>query len=380
MSIKKRLAALALALAMLAGLSACDQADNNVGTDEGIVTTQTETEETISPEEAKLNQLLENKTTLRFDESGEFRVLVLSDLHIPATGMTEKGMGNIREVVEKEQPDLIILDGDNVVDGSIASEEMFKAALDSVVSYFESQKIYWMHVYGNHDLEMGVNLEQQQAIYESYEHCLSKDPNKEITGVGNYVIPIYGSDDDEVKFAVWGIDSNSTLSGADREALFGSGVSAFAGYDAATYDYIHFDQIEWYRETSELMESQFGQKIPGLMAFHIPLQESYVAWRNRKKLESTGSKLEDVCASPYNSGFFEVLRNYGDIKAVVNGHDHTNDFMVNYAGIKLCYATTVTNTAYGGNKGARVFVINESNPAQVDTYISYLSSYVSSDK
>lgn len=49
MSIKKRLAALALALAMLAGLSACDQADNNVGTDEGIVTTQTETEETISP-------------------------------------------------------------------------------------------------------------------------------------------------------------------------------------------------------------------------------------------------------------------------------------------------------------------------------------------
>ena len=116
------------------------------------------------------------------------------------------------------------------------------------------------------------------------------------------------------------------------------------------------------------------------MAFHIPLQESYVAWRNRKNLESTGSKLEDVCASPYNIGFFEVLRNYGDIKAVVNGHDHTNDFMVNYAGIKLCYATTVTNTAYGGNKGARVFVINESNPAQVDTYISYLSSYVSSDK
>ena len=370
MSIKKRLATLALAFAMLAGLTACDQADDSVDGDSGTVDTQIET---VSPEEEKLNHLLECKATLRFAENGEFRILVLSDLHIPAGGIPEKGMVHVRNIVEKEKPDLIILDGDNIVDNTIATEEAFKTALDSVASYFETRGIYWMHVFGNHDVEMGVSLEQQQAIYESYDHCLSRDPDKEITGVGNYVIPVYGSTGDEVKFAVWGIDSNSYLSAEEKALLFPLNASGFSGYTKTMYDYIHYDQIEWYRNTSELMESQFGQKIPGLMVFHIPLQESYAAWRNHKPMEEwSGSKLEDVCASAYNPGFFDVLRNRGDVKVVVNGHDHSNDFMVKYAGIKLCYASTVSTTTYGGPTGARVLVINESNPSNVDTYISYL--------
>ena len=86
MSIKKRLATLALAFAMLAGLTACDQADDSVDGDSGTVDTQIET---VSPEEEKLNHLLECKATLRFAENGEFRILVLSDLHIPAGGIPD---------------------------------------------------------------------------------------------------------------------------------------------------------------------------------------------------------------------------------------------------------------------------------------------------
>ena len=52
MNIKKRLATLALALAMLAGLTACDQGGNFVDGDDGTVDSQIET---VSPEKEKLN-------------------------------------------------------------------------------------------------------------------------------------------------------------------------------------------------------------------------------------------------------------------------------------------------------------------------------------
>ena len=410
LKLKNRVVTVLLALAMVAGMAACNSSEPPAVTDgettvQSTVTdggetdpatesnTETDTEgdteavtdgapeapeadpeeghPQITPEEERIDELLECKTTLRFDENGQFRILVLSDLHIPSGGIPTQGMAYIRQVVEKEQPDLIILDGDNVV-ASLATDKIFMRVLKPLATYFESQGIYWMHVFGNHDCESDVTLEEQQAVYESFDYCLSKDPDPEISGVGNYVLPIYGSDTDEVKFAVWGIDSNNYLSEEDQAAMFPSGASSFEGYSGTNYDYIHYDQIEWYREASMLMESQLGRKIPGLMAFHIPLQESYTAWENRESLEWTGNKQESVCASAYNSGLFEVLRQRGDIKAVVNGHDHVNDYMVDYAGIKLCYASTVTTTTYGGPIGARVFVLNEENPADMDTYVSYL--------
>jgi hypothetical protein len=231
-----------------------------------------------------------------------------------------------------------------------------------------------MHVYGNHDCEVGVSLDTQQAIYESFDYCLSKDVDKSITGVGNYVVPIYGSASDDVKFAVWGIDSGNYISAAESAAMYPMGMSTFKGYSGTQYDYIHYDQIKWYEDVSMLLETcNNGELVPGLMAFHIPLQESYSAWLNRRVIKDwTGDKVEDICASAFNSGLFSVLLYRNDVKAVVFGHDHSNDFMVNYNGIRLCYAASLSTTAYGGGNGARVFVIKESDPADVQTYISYL--------
>ncbi len=379
MKFRTKLTASLLALAMLAGMVACNKTDTD---DKGAETTAQETtaqteadtlrQDTESDGEARLNELFANKTKLRFDENGEFRVLILSDLHIPESGMPDEVLGYVKQIVEKEKPALVILNGDNVVDSDIIKDRQFRKALEKPIQYLESQGIYWMHVFGNHDSEMKLSMENQQAVYESFDYCLSKDTDKELTGVGNYVVPVYGSASDEVKFAVWGIDSNSYLSEEEKKELFPSGVTGFKGFNNTAYDYIHFDQIEWYREVSELMESELGHKIPGLMAFHIPLQESYTAWMNREGLEWTGQKNEMVCSSAYNPGLFEVLRQRGDIKAVSYGHDHINDYMVNYAGIKLCYASTVTTTTYGGPVGARMFIINESNPEAVETYVSYL--------
>lgn len=342
--------------------------------------TQPGESETQAPEDdmtemdARLNELLRNKTQLRFDENGQFKIMILADLHIPSGGLSRSIMNNVKTMVEREDPDFVILTGDNVV-ADIWTEKIFKRTLDGLAEYFEEKGIYWMHVFGNHDGEMAMSKEDQQAVYESYDYCLSKDTDKELSGVGNYVIPLYGSNSDEVKFVLWGLDSGDYLSPEEQAALYPAGATSFGGYTGTNYAFIQQDQIEWYKETSELLQANNnGELVPGLMAFHIPLQESYTAWLNRETLEWEGERNEAVCSSAHNSGLFEVLRARGDVKAIINGHDHVNNYMVNYGGIKLCYAGTLTNTTYHDEAkwGTRVFVINESNPSDVQTYLNYL--------
>ena len=299
--------------------------------------------------------------------------MVFADMHLTTNDTSNYIQNCIKTLVDRESPDLILLTGDNVADETIDNDTAFRALLESAMNYVESKKIPWMHVYGNHDSEGNYTREQQQAVYESFEYCISKSGD-DLTGVGNYVIPIYSSTDNTVKFAVWGLDSGSYMSNNDKELLCPA-VSSFNGYPGTAYDYIHGDQIEWYENASKLLEDYNGNVIPGLMAFHIPLQETYTAWLNRDNLGYFGEKQDAICSSAYNSGLFASIFNRGDIKAIVNGHDHTNDFAIDYGGVKLCYSPNFSFNTYTNENmhGSRVFIIREDSPSNVETYVSYIN-------
>ena len=380
----KKILALSLALVMSLGIVGCVKESTTPPTDGTTATSATSAQNagsTIQDNNNKQENLsvdigntLDSKIKLRFNKNGEFKVLILADLHLRSSGLPEYMGEALETLVDREDPDLIIMTGDNVADKSIATAKVFEETLRQVVDYIEDQEIPWMHVYGNHDSEGSFSREKQQEVYESFSYCLSKT-GEDLTGVGNYVIPLYGSDSDELKFAFWGIDSGSYMSAADKAALCPN-TSTFGGYSGTNYDYIHEDQIEWYISTSKLLEEyNNGQKVPGLMAFHIPLQETWTAWENREGLEYTGEKRDPICSSAYNSGLFGAIRMRGDIKAIINGHDHINDFMVNYGGVKLCYSPNFSLNTYNNEDmhGSRVFVIKESNPADVKTYMSYVA-------
>ena len=350
--------------------------------EESVMTTTavTTTAKTPLTTTSELDALLANKTKLTFGDDGEFRVLCLADLHL-YRNRTEEVLVNVKTIVEREKPDLIILLGDVVTDANILNEAQFKATLGGVADYFEENDIYWMHVYGNHDTEVigmpnkPLNTAVQQKIYESYPHCLSKAGDEAISGVGNYIVPLYGKDD-ELKFVFWGMDSGSYISAEDKNALFGDNQSGYIGLNQTTVQYAHlqYDQVEWYLKVSRMLEEESSGLVPGLMAMHIPLQEIYTAWENRSKLEWTGQKNEYVSAGCHNVGFYEAMRYRGDIKSCVFGHDHINDYMVNYGGIKLAFCSNLSKLTYYQEDmmGARVYVIKESEPENLQTYISYL--------
>ncbi|MBO4262787.1 MAG: metallophosphoesterase, partial [Clostridia bacterium] len=331
-----------------------------------------------------LEETLSNKMKLTVGKNEDFKVLAFSDSHLygpndsQASVQIPRAVAIIKTIVDRENPNLVIFNGDNISAVDIQTDDYMRETIAGIVGYIEEKKIPWVHVYGNHDSENGYTRAQQQAVYESFDYCLSKYGPAHIGGVGNYVIPVYAEDGKTIKFAVWGLDSGDYLSEEDKATLpetTGWNDKDFPDvYQNGGYDYIKVDQINWYRSVSKaLQEYNNGVVVPGLMAFHIALQESSYAWDVCDQLLHTGEKNESVHASPYNSGLFSAILQRGDIKAIVNGHDHKNTFMVEYRGVKLCQVGKVGISSYYDEKllGGRVFVFNESDPEDINTYMSF---------
>lgn len=316
--------------------------------------------------------ILKTKKVLRFNKDGNFRILVLGDIQSSASPLQENNQENIKKLVDKEKPNLVLFAGDNSI--RMNTEERLRTYINSMVGYIEEKQIPWAHVYGNHDHEGALSKEAQEEIFESFEWCITERGPKDIAGVGNCVLPVFASNSNKPVFNVWAIDSGTYLS-KDEQMQVAPKKSPYRGAGSTNYDYIRPNQIAWYVETSKKLEKYAGKKIPGLMVFHIPLQESFFAWENREGLEFTGEKREGVCASVINSGLFATILERGDVKAIVNGHDHINDYMVKYMGVILSFCSTPSTGSYHNKDmlGGRVFVINEKSPDEITTYMSYLN-------
>lgn len=333
-------------------------------------------EESSADENAVPVALQNQKHTLRFDENGEFRVLVFGDVQAGPPAPQKRTLDAIELIVSREDPDLVLFAGDNSL--SCTTQTVLRNYITAMTGYLEENQIPWAHVYGNHDDEGALSREKQQVVYEEFPYCMSQAGPEDIKGVGNYVIPVYSSDESRTDpiFSVWGLDSGGYVTDkglAGRQATLDN--TMYQGQRGSTYAYMPFTQIRWYYNTSEEIEAYAGHQVPGMMFFHIPLQEFYEIWLNQEQTGTEGTKQDPVCAGPLNSGMFTAMVERDDIKAVVCGHDHINDYAGEFCGIKLCYASNIGYDTYRDEAmmGGRVFVIKEKNPDKIETYMSYVS-------
>ena len=73
------------------------------------------------------------------------------------------------------------------------------------------------------------------------------------------------------------------------------------------------------------------------MAMHIALPEYVIAYKNTAESYYEGTRREGVGCSPINSGMFNAILDRGDVKTLMAGHDHINDFCALYKGVYLVY-------------------------------------------
>ena len=109
-------------------------------------------------------------STLSYN-SEELKILQLSD--VQTANMIESVIAYpmVKKVVNKVEPDLIVLTGDNISNGSNY------ALLNLFVTFMDSFKIPWAPVFGNHDIKSAVSPEEICTAYEDSQYCLFKKGN-----------------------------------------------------------------------------------------------------------------------------------------------------------------------------------------------------------
>lgn len=277
--------------------------------------------------------------SLQFDVNGEFKIAQFTDLHWnPKDSNSDETASIIKHVLSIEKPNLAILTGDVVC---------YKPVLDgwkAIARIFEEAGVPWMVLLGNHDAEHDMTREEIYDFLTGNSCYINPIEPDHKYGTGNYLLHIRQSDNSRIAAAVYGFNSNDYTPNSEKY-----------GY----YDWIHFDQIAWYRSIS--------RKIPSLAFFHIPIPEYNELIQSKGYY---GEQLEDKASSPeINSGFFASAIEMSDIMGIFAGHDHDNCFIGFKNGIALGYGRVTGINAYGKlERGARMMLLRE-NQYAFDTWI-----------
>ncbi len=255
------------------------------------------------------------KIKLRFNQAGTFKIMQVTDTHWSKESKGAKETKHlIKELTRLEEPQLAVLTGDIVT-----SEEARKTWLE-VIRLFDELKLPFVVTLGNHDTHHITKDEIYDLLLHS-PYYVGKRGAKKLTGRGNCVIPIYNLGGKKARSLIYCFDSNTYAKGKEN----------------GLFDWIHSDQIAWYRKESEQFtkRSNFREPLPSLAFFHIPFPE-YVALKESQNY--LGFCEEGLNASPkLNSGLFTSFVEMGDVMGVFVGHEHSNDLVGLYQGLALGY-------------------------------------------
>lgn len=325
-----------------------------------------------------LEENLKSKIPLRF-KNGSFKIFAISDLH----GICDYDTRLIRDLealLDSVEPDFLFVLGDMVWNDALDSEKNLSTFLTDVFGIVEKRNIPWAHVFGNHDNDVVWADFSQQSIYEKFAHNLTKRGPEDIHGIGNFVLPVRAENSDSIVFNIWGVDTHDSMSDFMREFSLGDPGNKWdkqCVYPSCLhdwgggYDTLNFDQVMWYFNSSKELEEYAGHKIPGIMGMHIPLPEYVIGYKNTAETYYEGTRREAVGCPVLNSGMFNALIDRGDVKTLVAGHDHINDYTAKYLGINMTYDAGLNYDGYCADdlRGGRVFEISESDPWNVKTYM-----------
>lgn len=300
-----------------------------------------------------------NKLTC--DKDGNYTILIVSDPQCETENQWCEARDELETLVERSNPNFVLINGDMNSENKIP-EDMFML----FISPLTKRNISWSTTNGNHD---PFNYKTYK-LYRSYKNCFNRlvsttDVNYDSTRPMNYVLPIYSSNGKEIVFAIYGMDS---------------GIKAEGGYEGLTQK-----QIRWYKvQSNKLKSDNNGKAVTSILCMHVPLPQilemyysgthkiyglaNEVNYNAKGYITESGVKIEKInihtSSIVKDNKMFDAILKQGDIKAIIFGHNHRNNFIGSYKGVLLGFAGKISTGCYSDMvcRGGRVIRFNQTNP------------------
>ena len=255
--------------------------------------------------------------------------------------------------------DLIVVTGDVFTFASKHTAKEF-------FTWIDGHGVPWTLTFGNHDEQCFFSIDWLTEVLNKYgKNCLFLDKQDDkVQGNSNFAINLMNAD-------------NSIF---EQLIIMDSNRYNYTGYFG--YDYFHEDQIAWYDRLIDYTKDQNGgATVPSLMFYHIPLPEVRDAWAAAEADPSLilnpadeAQQNEEPCNPDYNSHFYDVIKVKGSTHGMYFGHDHINNYILNYDGIHFGYGIKATDRVYADDSllGGRVIIVhNDHSLTYQDFYHTY---------
>lgn len=286
---------------------------------------------------------------LKFDKSGQFKIVQFTDIHYKIDKeASSASLDMMRSTLDAEKPHLVVFTGDVISSSNEAAKSW-----DNVLEIVISRKIPYMVTLGNHDDEGEWKRKQIAEYLVKKPFILNKVALlKDIRGVLNASVSIKAQDGENAAI-IYAMDSHAY-----------SRIPKVKGYG-----WFGTSQIEWFNNESRKYKAGRTDTLPALAFFHIPLPEYSLAFNDMKN-KRIGVRYEAECAPEINTGMFAAMLEAGDVMGTFVGHDHVNDYLVDYFGIGLAYGcfSGSSNTYQRTKNGARVIILKEGQ-RKFETYL-----------
>ena len=332
-----------------------------------------------------------------FTTDEEFKVVQITDVHIGGGLMSKekdlKAMNAVAAMLHAEKPDLVVLTGDMVypVPFQVGT---FNNSISTkmIISLMETLGVYYTVGFGNHDGEAYSTHTREQIADmwsdESLKYSLFQKGPSELPGFGNHVIKVKNNAG-VVTDAFFMFDSHD-YKDDDPMGLLGH------------YANIQESQVQWYKENVLAIDAankKLGktEMFNSLAFFHIPLEEYETAWgefrangykdtENVKYVDGWYNENDEkVCKGVGTDSLFETMLELGSTSAIFCGHDHINNAILEYKGIKLVFGMSIDYVAYidpalenlGSQRGCTVIELDREGNVAVTLENYYQDKYVS---
>lgn len=276
---------------------------------------------------------------LKCNKNGDFTVLVVADPQCEKEFQWKEAADELEILLKKEEPDFVLINGD-METNNLITKENWGIFIQPIIE----RKIFWSTVNGNHDpFKKEIN-----DMYLEFDKCLNTIIENERPL--NYCIPVLGSKEEKIAFAIYGMDSGDSFID-----------DGWTGYTKK--------QLEWYRNCSEELKTENnGVSVTSMMCCHIPLQEVV----SMEILHGVCNENMGRTSKALNVGTFEAIKEQGDVKILVFGHSHKINVIGKLDGILMGYAGKISSGSYHDefSRGGRIVKFNENEPSKVVTYWS----------